>query len=63
MVHAVRIKKEDRLIVAVENQEDYEETMKYMAGTEYEVIPYSNMVQKAKGIGNIIIVMSPDIYL
>ena len=63
MIHAVRIEKEDRLIVAVETQEDYEETLKYMAGTEYEVIPYSNMVQKANGIGNIIIVTSPNIHL
>ena len=63
MIHSVRVENEDRLIVAVDTQEDYEETLKYMAGTEYEVVPYNTMVQKVKGIGNLIIVTSEEISL
>ena len=63
MIHSVRVESEDRLIVAVETQEDYEKTLKYMAGTEYEVAPYDTMVQKVKGIGNLIIVTSETISL
>ena len=63
MIHSVRVESEDRLIVAVETQEDYEETLKYMAGTEYEVVPYDTMIQKVKGIGNLIIVTSETISL
>ena len=63
MIHSVRIESEDRLIVVVETQKDYEEALKYMAGTEYEVVPYDTMVRKAKGIGNLIIVTSEKISL
>lgn len=63
MIHSVRIESENRLIVVVETQKDYEEALKYMVGTEYEVVPYDTMVQKVKGIGNLIIVTSETISL
>ena len=61
MVHSVRLKSTDSLIIVVENQHDYEEALKYVAGTEYEVVSYDTMVQNAEGNGNLIIITSPDI--
>ena len=63
MIHSVRTESDNKLIVVVETQKDYEEALKYMAGTEYEVVPYDTMVQKAKGVGNLIIVTSEKISL
>ena len=63
MIHSVRTESDNKLIVVVETQKDYEEALKYMAGTEYEVVPYDTMVQKAKGVGNLIIITSEKISL
>ena len=61
MVHTVRVKSTGMLVIAVETQHDYEEALKYLAGTEYEVVPYDTMVREAKGDGNIIMITSPMI--
>ena len=58
MIQTVRLESTDSVIIYVQTQHDYEEALKYVAGTEYEVVPYDTMVRKVKGNGNVIVIGS-----